>query len=141
MKKSFLVMVLAGVMALTTSAAAANPSPSNTTILNVDTCVPLIGGGDVCIESKGVIHETATPSGNESFVANYRERLRVIEGDQVVWDETSDERVHALTMDGVLKEMSDRSRFTITNVGAPFCVQYHLHGTNGEDQFVRIDFC
>jgi hypothetical protein len=89
-----------------------------------------------------MVHEVGTSSGNASFVTNYRERIQVIDSvGQVVWDETSNEHFHALTKDGVLHEMSSRSRFTVTTLGQTFCVEYHLHGTNGVDQFVRIDFC
>jgi hypothetical protein len=143
MKKLTLALVLIGALMLTLGSATAVASPSSTgaTVLNYNNCVPLIGGGIVCFESKGMINETTTPSGNQSYVTNYRQRLQVIENGEVVWETTSNERFHALTMDGVLQELSMRARFTVTSFGQTFCVQYHLHGTNGEDQFVRIDFC
>lgn len=140
MKQVMLALTLVGVLAFTLgAAAAANPRQGGATVVDVDTCALLIGGGTVCVTAKGIINEVETPSGNENYVTNYRERIWVLDGDQIVWDETSVEHFHALTLDGVLQEMSWRARFTITNVGQPFCVQYHIHGTNGTDQFVRID--
>ena len=143
MKLRILTVMLVGTVMLTfgSGALAAGPRDSKATMMDVDTCVPLIDGGTVCIEMNGVINETVTPSGLVSYVANYREEISVIEGGQVTWNETSDERFHSLTMDDVLKEINSRSRFTVTSFGDTYCVQYHLHGTNGQDQFVRIDFC
>lgn len=143
MKRWMLAAVLAGTLMLTLgpSVAAAGSQGSNATVMNVGSCVPLIDGGTVCIDLNGVVNQIVTPTGAENYVSNYREEIRVFDGGQVVWDETSEEHVHALTMDGLLKEMSSRSRFTISSFGSTFCVQYHLHGTNGEDTFVRIDFC
>jgi hypothetical protein len=144
MKTLRLALVLAGILmlALGSSTVAASSQDNSATVIDIDTCAPLIGGGTVCITSKGMVHEVGTPSGIVSFVTNYRERIQVIDSaGQIVWDETGNERFHALTKDDVLHEMSSRSRFTVTTVGQTFCVEYHLHGTNGEDQFVRIDFC
>jgi hypothetical protein len=144
MKTFTLALVLVGTLIFSLgSTLAVSPSGKGATVINIDTCAPIIGGyGTVCITSKGMINETITPSGNESYVTNYRERIWVIANSgEITWDQTSSERFHALTKDDVLQELSSRSRFTITSFGQTFCVQYHLHGTNGVDQFVRIDFC
>jgi hypothetical protein len=136
-----LSIVAALTMMLGSTAFAAGPKQTGATVIDVDTCVPLIGGGTVCITAKGMINEVSTPSGNASYVTNYRESLTVIEDGEVTWHETSKEHFHSLTHDDVLKELSSRSRFTITSFGQTYCVQYHIHGANGADQFVRIDFC
>ena len=143
MSKLMLATMLAVTLTLTlgSAAVAASPNGNGATVINVDDCAPLIGGGTVCFASKGVVNEVVTPSGNTSYVANVREELRVIENGQVTWEETSTEHYHDLTVDGELQELSWRARFTVTSSGEPFCVQYHIHGANGADQFVRIDFC
>jgi hypothetical protein len=144
MKKLTLLFALVSMLmlALGSATAVAGPSGKGATVIDIDTCVPLIGGGTVCVTSKGMINETSTPSGNISFVTNYRERFTVYDAaGQMFWDESSKEHFHALTMDGVLQEMSWRARYTITSWGQTYCVQYHIHGANGADQFVRIDFC
>ncbi len=143
MKKRITMLILAAVLAqfLGIGAAAANRAPQSANVMNLDTCVALDDVQQVCVESKGVIKQSTTPSGLENYVANYRETLRVFNGTDVTWEETSDEHVHALSMNDLLKVMSGRSRYTVTSYGTTFCVQYHLHGTNGVDQFVRTDFC
>lgn len=144
LKTFALTLALAAALIVTFgSALAASPSGKGATTINVDTCVPLIsGGGTVCITSKGTINETVTPSGNQSYVTNYRQQIKVTDSTgQIIWNETSSERFHALTKDDVLQALSSRSRFTITSFGQTYCVQYHIHGANGVDQFVRIDFC
>ena len=143
MKTRFTMLILAAVMAqlIGLGAADASATSQSANVMNLDTCVSLDDVQQVCIESKGIIKENSTPSGIESYVANYRETLRVFSGKDVTWEETSDEHVHALTMNGLLQEMSSRSRYTVTSYGTTFCVQYHLHGANGVDQFVRTDFC
>jgi hypothetical protein len=136
-----LVMTMV-ILALGASSALAGNNSKGATALNIDDCAPLIGGGTVCFTAKGMLNEVTTPSGNVSYVANYRETLQVIDDSgQVTWSETSKEHFHSLTKDGLLQELSSRSRFTITSYGQTYCVQYHIHGANGADQFVRIDFC
>ena len=143
MKTFTLALAIAGTLILTlgSTALAGGSSGNGATRIDVDTCAPLIGGGTVCIQTKGVLHEVVTPSGNESYVSNYTEAIQVIDDGEVVYAETSNERFHSLTKDDVLREMSWRARFTITNSGDTFCITYHFHGTNGEDQFARVDFC
>lgn len=144
MKALTLALLLTGTLVLTFGLAtvAAAPGGNGATVIDIDTCAPLIGGGTVCVTSQGMLHEVVTPSGNESYVSNYREHIRVVdESGAVTWDETNQERFHALTLDDVLHEMRWRARFTVTSSGEPFCLEYHLHAANGEDQFVRIDFC
>ena len=144
MKKfTLIIMLVTSLTVLMGSAvSAAAPKANGSTVINVDTCAPLIGGGTVCITAKGVINETVTPSGKTNYVTNYREEINVLDTDgQVVTTYTSKEHFHALSMDGVLHQMSDRSRFTVTNFGETFCVQYHVQFSNGEDQFFRVDYC
>jgi hypothetical protein len=143
MKSINMAIAVAGLLILILGAAPAAAKPGNgATVIDVDTCAPLIGSeGVVCVQTKGVINEVVTPSGNESYVSNYREAIQVIENDEVVYEETSREHFHALTRDDLLREMSWRARFTITNFGSTYCVTYHIHGTNDTDQYVRIDFC
>ncbi len=143
MKTFTLALAIAGTLILTlgSTALAGGNSGNGATNIDVDTCAPLIGGGTVCIQTKGVLHEVMTPSGNESYVSNYKEAIQVIEDGEVVYAETSNERFHSLTKDDVLREMSWRARFTIANGGETFCITYHFHGANGEDQFARVDFC
>ena len=143
MKTLIAAVALAGTLlvALAAPAGAVGGQGNGATVINFDDCFDLIGGGTGCFTAKGVIHEVTTPSGNTSFTTNTREHLQVIVDGEVVWDETSLERFHALSMDDALKELSSRSRYTVTVFGQTFCVQYHLHGTNGKDQFVRVDFC
>lgn len=144
MKKFAFVLVLVTSLTILMGAAtaAAQSGSKGATTINVDTCVPLIGGGTVCITAKGVIKETSTPSGMTSYMTNYREEITVLDEDgNVVTTYTSKEHFHALTMEGVLHQMSERSRFTVTNFGQTFCVQYHLQYANGEDQFFRVVYC
>jgi hypothetical protein len=144
MKKFAFVLVLVTSLTILmgATAAAAQPDSVGATTVNVDTCVPLIGGGTVCITAQGVIKETSTPSGKTSYMTNYREEITVLdENGQVVTTYTSKEHFHALTMNEVLHQMSARSRFTVTNFGQTFCVQYHLQYANGEDQFFRVVYC
>jgi hypothetical protein len=143
MKSINLAIALSGLLILILGAAPAWAKSGNgATVIDVDTCVPLIGGdGIVCVQTKGVINEVMTPSGNESYVSNYREAIQVIEDGVTVYEETSREHFHSLTRDNLLREMSWRARFTISNLGETFCITYHFHGTNGEDQYARIDFC
>lgn len=143
MKRALLAlsMVAALTMMLGSTALAAGPKQAGATVIDVDTCTELIGGGTVCFTAQGMVNEVSTPSGNTSYVTNYRDSLTVIQNGEVTWHETGKEHFHALTMDGVLKELSSRSHFTITSFGQTYCVQYHIHGANGADQFVRIDFC
>lgn len=143
MKKVMLSLALVSVltMLLGSAAFAASPKANAATVINIDMCAPLIGGGTVCVTAKGMVKESATPSGNTNYVTNYREEINVIQDGQIITTYTKNEHFHALTMDGVLQELSERSRFTVTNFGQTFCVQYHIHGVNGADQFVRIDFC
>jgi hypothetical protein len=137
-----ILMAMMTLLVLGSSSALAGQQGKGATTLNIAACTPLIGGGTVCYSSKGMITEVTTPSGNVNFVTNYRETLQVIDDSgQVTWDQTTKDHFHALTMDGVLQELSSRSRHTITSFGQTFCVQYHIHGANGVDQFVRIDFC
>lgn len=143
--KSFRIMtLLIGVLmlALGASSALAAPAGKGATVIDVDICAPLIGGGTVCVTSKGMVNETSTPSGNLSYVTNYSEHLLVYDANgQVTWDQTNKEHFHFLMKGDVLQELSWRSRSTITSYGQTYCIEYHIHGANGQDQFVRIDFC
>lgn len=137
-----LVLVTSLTMLMGAAVAAAQPGSNGATTINVDTCVPLIGGGTVCITARGVIKETSTPTARTSFVTNYREEINVLNDDgEIVTTYTSKEHFPALTMDAMLHQISERSRFTVTNFGQTFCVQYHLQYANGQDQFFRIDYC
>jgi hypothetical protein len=136
-----LVLVTSLTILMGATVAAAQPGSRGATTINVDTCVPLIGGGTVCITAQGVIKETSTPSGKTSYMTNYREEINVLNDDgEVVTTYTRKEHFHALTMDGVLHQMNERSRFTVTNFET-FCVQYHFQYANGNDVFFRIDYC
>jgi hypothetical protein len=139
-------MLLASLMLLvlgsSTALASEGQQGKGATTINVDGCADLYGGGIVCFTGKGMIHEVTTKSGNVNYVTNMRQTLTVFDATgQVTWEQTSKEHFHALTMDGVLQELSSRSRHTITSYGQTFCVQYHIHGTRDADQFVRISFC
>jgi hypothetical protein len=137
-----ILLMVATTALLGSSAVAAGPGTNGATVINIDTCAPLIGSGTVCITAKGVINETQTPSGKKNYTTNYREEINVLnDAGEVVTTFTSKEHFHALTMDGALHTMSERSRFTVTNFGQTFCVQYHLQYANGEDQFFRVVYC
>lgn len=144
MKKVTLALALVGTLLLTLGSATVSAAPSGkgATKIDIDTCIPLIGGGSVCVTTKGMVKETVTPSGNVSYTNNYDERFQVFDAaGALISDETSSERFHYLTKNGELHELSWRARFTITSYGQTYCVTYHIHGANGQDQFVRIDFC
>lgn len=136
-----LMLVGSLLLALGADGVSAGANGAGAQVLAFDECFPLGGGATACYAVKGMLHEVTTPSGAVSYVTNYRSRLQVFEGSQSVWDETANERIHTLTKDGALQEISSRSRFTVTVSGTTFCVAYHLHGTHGVDQFVRTDFC
>jgi hypothetical protein len=77
-----LALAIAGTLILTlgTTTLAAGKSGNGATVIDIDTCAPLVGGGGtVCIQTKGMLHEVVTPSGNTSYVSNYREAIQVID--------------------------------------------------------------
>ena len=59
---------------------------------------------------------------------------------QVIWQNSRDERLHSLTIDGVEQQMSQAAHYEIPLFGQTFCGQFHVQFANGEYQFWRAEF-
>ncbi len=141
MKQLTHALVLGGalVLALGSPALAAEPASNGAWAINTEYCQPL-GSQTYCIRAKGMANVTVTPSGNESYVASYRQEAWMTYNGQVVWQSSRDERLHSLTIDGMEQQMSQAASYEIPIFGQTFCGQFHVQFANGEYQFWRAEF-
>jgi hypothetical protein len=134
-----LVLVGALVLALAVPALAAEPASNGASAINTEYCQSF-GSQTYCARAKGMANVVVTPSGNESYVAIYRQEAWMTANGQVVWQSSRAERLHSLTIDGVEQQMSQAASYEIPLFGQTFCGQFHVQFANGEYQFFRTEF-
>jgi hypothetical protein len=85
MKKFTHALLLVGalMLALGSPALAADPASKGALVINSEYCQPL-GSQTYCVRAKGMANVAVTPSGNESYVASYRQEAWMTSNGQVV---------------------------------------------------------
>lgn len=93
------------------------------------------GAFTICLASKGVVHSTTTPSGNESDVYNVVQSVTVYYGATVIVTDTFQVRYHGLAINGTVHEQSDHECEVYTFAGTTYTFSYDSHIANGQIQY------